>query len=747
MPDQVEVAGSGISPLVFLWSRQSLRKRLPLLAIAITYFALSIAYSLATPLNEGPDEIWHYLYVRHIAEGKGLPIQDPRGYGVMMSQHEASQAPLYYLVSGLLTSWIRTTNPVSAFVENPQASIGHRSTVDNKNRFVHPASEDYLFADNPLAQRIARLVSAMFGSLTVWFTGLIALKLRPTNLAFASLAAGLVAFNPQFIFTGATVTNDSSVAFAGSLLLFCIVGLWNDPTSRRWTLALGASVGVAFLTKFSSSAAIPLVGLVLAAIAWRRRDWRLFLTQSAIITLAVLAISGWWWIRSLVLYGDLAPIGVLEHSAFRHSASIGEIVSGFEGLLLSYWGIFGWFNLSAPDYVHRLFNLYMVLAAVGFAVAAIRHGIRRPAGPWLAIAGWSALFLGGLIRYRISYAVFQGRLLFGAISSNSLLLAAGLYGLLPERRAGLVVTGLLALPLAASISVVPTTLLPAFAKPVLLDSTDSFPAQHIVDHAIGGFAKLRGYSISSDIVHPGDTIAVDLLWEALEETDQNYLVFVKLFAKDGLIASRDTFPGRGNYATSLWRKGDLFIDRHWISIPDQIETPNALILAAGMFDLTTMRSLPVDDRADLDLVRLPDIHILPCNQGRLDVGKPTEIVIGDLFRLDRYLVEQTEEHAQIAVSLEVLVRQQPELDYTFFIHLTRNGKIVSQVDHQPFGDVCPTHVWREGERYVVEFAIPLPPNTPAGEYKLIGGVYYLPTLERLRVDDSDSFSIETIRID
>ena len=721
-------------------------RRLPLLAIAITYFALSISYSLATPLNEGPDEIWHYLYVRHIAEGKGLPIQDPRGYGVMMSQHEASQAPLYYLAAGFLTSWIPTTDPVSAFVENPQASIGTPSTLDNKNRFIHPAAEDYLFADNPLAQRIARLVSAVFGSLTVWLTGLIALRLRPANIAFASLAAGLVAFNPQFIFTGATVTNDSSVALGGSLLLFCIVALWKDPTSRRWALALGASVGVAFLTKFSSTAAIPLVGLVLGAIAWRRRDWRLFLTQSAIVAFTAIAISGWWWVRSLILYGDLAPTGVLGLSAFRHTATVDEIVASLEGLLLSYWGVFGWFNLKAPDYVHRLFHVYMVLAILGFAVAAIRRGIRRPDGPWLTIAGWSALFLGGLIRYRLSYAVFQGRLLFGAISSNSLLLAAGLYGLLPERRAGIAVAGLLALPLAASISVVPTTLLPAFAKPVLLDSTDSFTAQHVVDHAIGGFAKLRGYSISSEIVHPGDTIAVDLLWEAIEETDQNYLVFVKLFAKDGLIASRDTFPGRGNYATSVWRKGDLFIDRHWITIPDQIETPNTLLLTAGLFDRTTMSSLTVDEQAGLEFIRLSDIYVLPCEEGHLDTGQTVEIVIGDLFRVDRYQVVQTKEPAQVVVGLEFVVLQRPELDYTFFVHLTRNGGIVSQDDHQPFGDVCPTHVWREGERYVVDFAIPLPPNAPAGDYELIGGVYYLPTLERLRVEDSDSFSIEGFRI-
>ena len=728
-------------------SYKSLTRRLPLLAIAIAYFALSIAYSLATPLNEGPDEIWHYLYVRHIAEGKGLPIQDPRGYGETISQHEAAQAPLYYLVAGLLTSWIPTTDPVSAFVENPQASIGHPSTVDNKNRFIHPSSEDYLFADNPLAQRVARLVSAMFGSLTVWVTGLIALRLKPTNLAFASLAAGLVAFNPQFIFTGATVTNDSSVAFAGSLLLFCIVALWKYPTSRRWALALGISVGVAFLTKFSSSVAIPLVGLVLTAIAWRRRDWRLFLTHSAIVVTAAIAISGWWWIRSLIVYGDLAPSALLRLGAIGQSATAAEIISDLEGLLFSYWGVFGWFNLQAPDYVHRLFNLYMALAAVGLVVGAIRRGIRRPTGPWLAIAGWSALFLGGLMRYRISYLIFQGRLLFGAISSNSLLLAAGLYGLLPERRAGLAVAGLLALPLAASISVVPTTLLPAFAKPVLLDSPDSFAAQHGVDQVIGGFAKLRGYSISSDNVRPGDTITVDLLWEALDETDQNYLVFVKLYRQGSEVSSRDTFPGRGNYATSLWRKGDMFIDRHRISVPQELESPDVLLLAAGLFDLTPMRPLLVDNQAGVEFVTLAEIDVRICKPDHLDEGNPTEVVIGDLFRLDRYQISQTKEPAQIVVSLEVSVLQQPELDYTFFVQLTRNDKIISQGDRQPFDDSCPTGIWREGEKYVFDLTLPLPPNAPPGEYKLIGGMYQLENFERLRGEYSVSFPLEEIRVE
>ena len=294
---------------------------------------------------------------------------------------------------------------------------------------------------------------------------------------------------------------------------------------------------------------------------------------------------------------------------------------------------------------------------------------------------------------------------------------------------------------------VPSTLLPAFAKPVLLDNTESFAAQHAVDQSIGGFAGLRGYSVSPNKVRPGDTIRVDLLWEALDETDQNYLVFVKLYGRDGEVASRDTFPGGGNYGTSLWRKSDLFVDRHWISIPDQLEAPNILLLVAGLYDLTAMKPLLVDHGAGADFVRLPDIEILHCEVGHLDAGQPTKVVAGDLFRIDRYQIDRIREPAQVVVRLEVSVLRKPELDYTFFVHLVQGDKIIAQDDRQPFGEVCPTRVWREGERYVFDLTITPPTDTPAGEYELIGGVYYLPTLERLDVENGNSFSIETIRID
>ena len=49
--------------------------RVALLVVLVSHLVLGLVYNFANPLFESPDEIWHYVYVRHLAEGKGLPRQ------------------------------------------------------------------------------------------------------------------------------------------------------------------------------------------------------------------------------------------------------------------------------------------------------------------------------------------------------------------------------------------------------------------------------------------------------------------------------------------------------------------------------------------------------------------------------------------------------------------------------------------------------------------------------------------------
>jgi hypothetical protein len=43
-------------------------------AILVAFVLLSTTYSVVTPIFEAPDELQHYFFVQHLADGEGLPI-------------------------------------------------------------------------------------------------------------------------------------------------------------------------------------------------------------------------------------------------------------------------------------------------------------------------------------------------------------------------------------------------------------------------------------------------------------------------------------------------------------------------------------------------------------------------------------------------------------------------------------------------------------------------------------------------
>jgi hypothetical protein len=73
-------------------------------------------------------------------------------------------------------------------------------------------------------------------------------------------------------------------------------------------------------------------------------------------------------------------------------------------------------------------------------------------------------------------------------------------------------------------------------------------------------------------------------------------------------------------------------------------------------------------------------------------------------------------------------------DYTVFIHvLDALGQVVVGWDHMPRQDAFPTTRWEVGELVADTHWIPLPPDLPAGEYRISVGMYDFETGERLPV--------------
>jgi uncharacterized membrane protein len=73
--------------------------------------------------------------------------------------------------------------------------------TDNKAVWIHYGPEErWPYHGQALVVHIVRLLSVAFSALAVWLTYQAALQLRPMDTAFATLATGLLAFNPMVLF-------------------------------------------------------------------------------------------------------------------------------------------------------------------------------------------------------------------------------------------------------------------------------------------------------------------------------------------------------------------------------------------------------------------------------------------------------------------------------------------------------------------------------------------------------------------
>ena len=76
-------------------------KRAALPVLLAVFVLLGGLYAIVTPLFEVSDELWHYPMVKTLADGQGLPVQNPANPGPW--RQEGSQPPLYYTLMAAAT--------------------------------------------------------------------------------------------------------------------------------------------------------------------------------------------------------------------------------------------------------------------------------------------------------------------------------------------------------------------------------------------------------------------------------------------------------------------------------------------------------------------------------------------------------------------------------------------------------------------------------------------------------------------
>jgi hypothetical protein len=238
---------------------------------------------------------------------------------------------------------------------------------------------------------------------------------------------------------------------------------------------------------------------------------------------------------------------------------------------------------------------------------------------------------------------------------------------------------------------------------------------------------------AATVVQPaGDRLAVQLSWSAARPVGANYGVSLRLFDAGGQIrVSLDTQPGYGFLPTSLWRPGEMVVDRYTLVLPEDLPAGDGYHLEVVLYQVPTLApigqaqlggfALPLT--ASFEARRPPRIYTLPALQ------QPVGVDFGGQIQLTGYDLEQAVGVLRLTLWWQAL--QAPQADYTVFVHLfdPATEAVVVQSDAQPRGGMFPTFWWVAGEVVSDTVTLSLEP-VPEGTYRLAVGLYDA-TLTRL----------------
>jgi hypothetical protein len=714
------------------------------------FLVLGILYSLITPLFEASDELWHYPFVKRLADGGGLPVQYPDQIGAW--RQEGSQPPLYYALGALVTSWIDTSDMDEVRWINPHADIGIPTLDRNVNMAVHRSPlggpEPWPWRGTVLAMYLVRWMSVLMGAVTVLMGYLLAREIYPRDARPAIGAAVFTALNPMVLFITASVNNDALVIMLSAISLWLMVRyLAMEPRAWHWVL-LGLVLGLASLSKASALGLLPLAALTGVIVSWRahrgeprRRFWGALLHTGLLIGLPVLLVAGWWYYRNWLLYRD--PLGLKAFVAIVGARyprpTLWQLLGEWKGFVMSYWGFFGGVNVPAPSWVYWALSIVGLAGLLGAPLYVWRRNSEKPlsATQWLQtalMALWPLVVLVSLVRWTLMTIASQGRLMFSALTALSLLMAMGLAGWLPRRRFGewfaeragpLLFGGIL---LISATALPFSTIRPAYRHPQILTEDDIAGRYIPLDAEFEGAARLLGYRADGEVISPGGNVSLTLYWQCLAPMAEDYSVFVHLLAENDLIiAQRDMYPGQGTYPTTLWSAGDILADTYVLPVSPAAMTPSEAQFEAGLYRLQTGARLqatrPTGERLG-DNVRFGRVT-LPT---RVVDGIPNPVFFNleGRIALVGYELDRTAARPDETFRLVLYWRalRDGDTNYSVFTQvLGDQHRIWAQKDSWPLGGDAPTATWRKGQSIEDPYELRVASDAPPGVYDLQAGMY------------------------
>lgn len=553
------------------------RVTLSLLALIIAFqLGLSVVRVFQVPVWAGyHHEVDIYRVVRFIVDNGRFPTESDYPPG-QFAVRQGSQPPLYTALALPL---------VAAYDDGMSLDLRANPTpyclASGDRMLNYELNQHYNlpYSGTVKAAYAVRILGALLlaGAVVLtYYTGQVLFPQRPV---IGLIAAGVLAFEPNHIWIGSTITNDSLLLLLAAANLFFAARVLraDDFGTRRDVLLLVITAALAVFTKLSGwlllLLTILLLALKVARLLWTHFNWR-YLLISVGVLLVPLLLGGLMAAYNVAHFGT--PLGRYSHL----NAVIMDIIGGLPRLprtvlpMLDYTLNDYTARLADAELPGRLIDLYTLgtlLALATIPVAAVKQVWGRQ---WRDVAtlGWLAVVVAAgvslvLMRNHAPQTgdVFYSHLLYAPVRYYAtmtpalvLLMSFGLYALLPRQVAQWHPVGAVAA-------------LSWLGVMVLIVSRD--PTATLLHQSVISQHTFITQTYDDSMVHQGDSaflvghlpptvtetgqVQVDVYASTIVPVSENFVGHVTLTDANGKQTICEFVPVHGLYPTTRWEPNQV----------------------------------------------------------------------------------------------------------------------------------------------------------------------------------------------